>query len=158
MGDATLSIPLMVDLAAVKRDQYQEYSPVFWRPAARAREAHRSFFEKHIVSGKSICLVHDADDVLNGFIIGNVISAPPIYNPGGKVCMIDDFVVADPLLWSTVGTALREETERRAAMAGAVLLVIVCAQRDEAKRRVLRESGSHVASEWYVRAIKHRTR
>jgi hypothetical protein len=96
----------MVNLAAVKLDQYHEYSPVFWCPAAGAHEAHHSFFEKLVASGDSICLVHDADGGLNGFIIGNVISAPPVYNPGGKVCMIDDFVVSDPALWATVGVAL----------------------------------------------------
>jgi len=150
-------VPHIVDLAAVKRDHYQQYSPVFWRPATGARKAHRSFLEKLVASTESICLVHDANGVLNGFIIGTVISAPPVYNPGGKVCMIDDFVVSDPSLWSTVGVALRDETERRAAMAGAVLSVTVCGQRDEAKRQVLLESGSHVASEWHIRAIKRRT-
>jgi len=150
-------VPCMVDMAAVKRDQYQEYSPVFWRPAAGAREAHRSFFEKIVASRDSICLVHDGGGVINGFIIGIVVSSPPVYNPGGKVCMIDDFVVSDPSLWSTVGVALRDETERRAAIVGAVLSVTVCGQRDKAKRQVLLESGSHVASEWYVRAIKCRT-
>jgi hypothetical protein len=130
---------------------------MFWRPASGSREAQRSFFEKLVASGESICLVHDADKVLNGFIIGTVISAPPVYDPGGKVCMIDDFVVSESSLWSTVGVALRDETERRAALAGAVLSVTVCGQSDEAKRQVLLESGSHVASEWYVRAIKRRT-
>jgi hypothetical protein len=145
----------MLDLAAVKRDQYQEYSPMFWRPAVGARKAHRFFFEKLLASRDSICLVHDARGVINGFIIGTVVSPPPVYDSGGKVCMIDDFVVSDPSLWSTVGVALRDETDRRAAMAGAVLSVTVCGRRDEAKRQTLLESGAQVASEWYVRAIRH---
>jgi hypothetical protein len=41
-------------------------------------------------------------------------------------------------------------------MAGAVLSVTVCGQRDEAKRQALLASGAHVASEWYVRAIERR--
>lgn len=149
-------VPRMVELAAFKRAQYQEYSLVFWRPAVGAREAQRAFFDKLVASPDWICLVHEADGFVNGFIIATVVSPPPVYDPGGKVCMIDDFVVCEPSLWPTVGSALREEAERKAAMTGAVLSVTVCGQRDEAKRQALLESGPHVASEWYVRAIERR--
>ena len=156
--DATLSdVPCMLDLAAFKRNQYHEYSPMFWRPASGAREAQRCFFERIVASQDSICLVHDVDGVMSGFIIATLVSPPPVYDPGGKVCMIDDFVVSEPSLWPTVGGALREEAERRAEIEGAVVSVTVCGQRDEAKRQALLKSGSHVASEWYVRAIKRRT-
>ena len=77
--DAKLSdVPRMIELAATKRDQYHEYSPMLWRRASGAREAQRSFFKKLVASGESICLVHDADGVINGFIIGPVISASPV--------------------------------------------------------------------------------
>jgi hypothetical protein len=49
--------------------------------------------------------------------------------------------------------ALREEAERTAAAAGAVLSVTVCGQQDDPKRTALRNSGAHVASEWYVHSI-----
>jgi hypothetical protein len=83
----------MVELAAIKRVQYQEYSPVFWRPAMGACEAQRAFFDKLVAFPDAICLVHEADGVVQGFIIATVVSPPPVYDPGGKVCMIDDFVV-----------------------------------------------------------------
>lgn len=141
----------------MKRSQYQEYSPLFWRPADGAREAQLTFFERLVADEGYICLVHQADDEVNGFLIATVVSSPPVYDPGGMVCMIDDFVVAEPSLWATIGEALRAEAELRAEKHGAVLSVTVCGQADGAKRSALVESGSHVASEWYVREIRRRT-
>ena len=154
---ATLGdVPRMLDLAALKRRQYQEYSPMFWRPASEARQSQRCFFERIATSPESICLVHDVNGVVSGFIIATLVSPPPVYDPGGKVCKIDDFVVSEPSLWPTVGEALRKEAERRAKIEGAAVSITVCAQRDEGKRQALLKSGSHVASEWYVRDIKVR--
>ncbi len=36
----------MIELAAMKRDEYEEYSPVFWRPANGAQDAQRKFFAR----------------------------------------------------------------------------------------------------------------
>jgi hypothetical protein len=49
---------------------------------------------------------------------------------------------------------LFEATMQREAKArGAVLMVVVCAQRDQAKRSLLRDVGLSVASEWYVGSL-----
>lgn len=32
---------------------------------------------------------------LAGFAVGTIVTAPPIYDPGGPICVIDDFAVAD---------------------------------------------------------------
>lgn len=149
----TDDVDRMVELAALKRAQYQEYSPIFWHPADRAEQAQRSFFNRLVVDSEWICLVHDDSDRVDGFLIAQTVQPPPVYDPGGKACMIDDFVVADPSLWATVGRALHDEAERLARDSGAVMSVTVCGQRDEAKRRALVESGAHIASEWYVRPI-----
>lgn len=143
----------ILGLAAAKREEYEKYSPIFWRPAVRAREAQAKYF-RHLLSDPDwICLVHETDGDLDGFILAQVTPPPPVYDPGGKACIIDDFVVASPSLWRTVGQDLREEAERLAAQAGATVSVTVCGQRDEEKRRALLESGSRVASEWHVRPI-----
>jgi hypothetical protein len=146
----------MLELAAVKRAEYEAYSPVFWRPAATAKESQQKFFESLVNDAGWICLVHDTNEIVDGFVIGRVVPAPPVYDPGGKVCIIDDFTVADPSLWSTVGVQLRDATERHAAETGAVLSVTVCGQRDTAKRKALLDGGSHVASEWHVHSIPHK--
>jgi len=51
---------------------------------------------------------------------------------------------------STLLTAV----EREAQVRGAVLVVVVWAQRDQAKRALLRAAGLSVASEWYVRLLE----
>jgi hypothetical protein len=147
-------VPEMVGLSARKRKQYAEYSPVFWRMADGASNLQRAFFDGLVVDPSWICLVHENGNGISGFIIAHVTTAPPVYDPGGKVCIIDDFAVAKPTLWATVGMALQGEAERRAAVAGAVISIIVCGQRDIPKRNALLDSGSELASEWYVRPIK----
>jgi hypothetical protein len=49
---------------------------------------------------------------------------------------------------STLLTAVEREAQARGAV-----LVVVCAQRDQAKRALLRAAGLSVASEWYVRLL-----
>jgi len=52
-----------------------------------------------------------------------------------------------------VGGALLAVTTREAQARGAVLIVVVCAQRDQAKRALLQEAGCVVASEWHVKPL-----
>ena len=144
----------MVELSARKRKQYAEYSPVFWRMANNASNLQHAFFDGLVVDPSWICLVHENGNGIDGFIMAHVTTAPPVYDPGGKVCIINDFAVAEPTLWATAGMALQDEAERRAAVAGAVISIIVCGQRDISKRTALLNSGSEVASEWYIRSIK----
>jgi hypothetical protein len=143
----------MVELSELKRAQYANFSPIFWRPAAGASKSQRKFFGGLIDDRSWICLVHEAAAGVDGFILARVVSAPPVYDPGGKVCMIDDFMVADALLWPSVGMALHTEAERIAAESGAVASVTVCGQRDVVKGTQLRKIGADVSSEWYVHKI-----
>ena len=87
-------------------------------------------------------------------MIGALTTVPPVYNSGSPVCFIVDFAVAHPAHWPAIGAALFEATMQREAKArGAVLMVVVCAQRDQAKRSLLRDVGLSVASEWYVGSL-----
>jgi hypothetical protein len=61
--------------------------------------------------------------------------------------------VAAPEEWHVVGGALLAAQAREAQARGAVLLVVVCAQRDQAKRALLQEAGCAVASEWHVKLL-----
>jgi len=146
-------VPRMVELSAMKRAQYESYSPTFWHPARDANQKQEAFFRGLVADPSWICLVNETGGSVDGFIAARVVWAPPVYDPGGKVCMIDDFVVAHPSLWPTVGMALRDQAESKASQAGAVISVTVCGQRDAPKRTALQNSDSHVASEWYVHPI-----
>jgi GNAT superfamily N-acetyltransferase len=143
-------IPDMVAIAAAKRIEYQGYSPVFWRKAPDASSRQEHYFQALLHDPNLIALIAAGEETLAGFVIGALTTAPPIYNSGGPVCLIDDFAVADPTHWPTIGAALFEAMQREAKGRGAVLIVVVCAQRDEAKRTLLRAVGLSVASEWHV--------
>jgi hypothetical protein len=143
----------MVVIAEVKRVEYEGYSPVFWRKAPDSSPKQELFFQRVLAGTEVIALLAETESSLLGFIIGAVVTAPPVYNPGGLVCIVDDFAVAHPTEWGAVGSALLAAVGQEAKARGAVLSVVVCAQRDQAKRAMLREAGLAVASEWHVKSL-----
>jgi hypothetical protein len=85
----------MAELSARKREEYERYSPIFWRQATDASQKQRTFFEHQLSEKKWLVFVSERDGVLSGFVTGALVTAPPVYDPGGPVCMVDDFVVRD---------------------------------------------------------------
>ncbi|MFT4246881.1 MAG: hypothetical protein QM581_02430 [Pseudomonas sp.] len=146
-------IPRMVELSEAKRASYEAHSPVFWRKADNSAQVQAVFFAKLLDQPDWIVLVHLRDEVIDGFIIGRLMPAPPVYAPGGKACLIDDFAVADADLWESTGLALHRQLETRARQAGAVVSITVSGAHDDPKRSALLGAGAHLASEWYVHAI-----
>jgi GNAT superfamily N-acetyltransferase len=86
-------------------------------------------------------------------VIASLVDAPPVYDPGGLTCVIDDFVVADAREWQSLGGALLSEANRQAQARGAVQTVVVCGHQDQPKRSMLADLGFSIASEWYVKGI-----
>ncbi|MEM8781594.1 MAG: hypothetical protein AAGE65_01960 [Planctomycetota bacterium] len=146
-------VPAMVRLSASKRASYAKHSPVFWRPANSADEAQAKFFAKLINDRDHLCVVSIDDGICNGFAIGRLMQAPPVYEPGGRVCMIDDFAVVRDSLWGTVGRDLYRYVRTEAARRHAALTIIVCGKHDAAKGDMLRTNGTQVASEWHVQSL-----
>ena len=143
----------MVELSDSKRTEYSRYSPIFWRKAKGASEKQLPFFQAQLGRDQNIVLVAEMADRVEGFIIAGIVGAPPVYDPGGKVCMVDDFTVSSPELWGTLGRALLTDASTEAKARGAVLSVVVCGHLDKAKRLMLQENGSTIASEWFVEPI-----
>jgi hypothetical protein len=146
-------VPAMVDLSERKRSEYQGYQPRFWRKAVDSREKQLPFFERLIESDRVIALVHEQSGSLNGFVIASLVEAPPVYDPGGKTCMIDDFAIHSAGDWATMGNALLAAALQEAQERGAVQAVVVCGHQDGPKRDLLAGDGFAIASEWYVREI-----
>ncbi len=69
-----------------------------------------------------------------------LVAAPPVYDPGGPVCLFVDWVGDEALL---------TEAEQEAAGRGAVLTRVVCAHEDRARADTLTRHGYDVASEWH---------
>lgn len=143
----------ILELLDAKRVTYAKWQPVFHRPADGAKEMQRPFIGSLFTHPEFICLTAEAAGTVTGFLQGRITKAPPVYDPGGPVLMIDDFVVSDPALWPGAGRALVDEAKRLAASRGAVLINVVCGPRDDPKRRVLIDAGLTVASEWFVSPI-----
>ena len=133
-----------------RRVQYQEYQPVFWRKAEDSAVLAGDFMAKTLAREDALFLVAESDERILGFLVATEISAPPVYDPGGKVCFIDDFVVDPPELWGTVGRALAEAAFKRAKPMGAAIGNVVCGPRDTSKRATLIGMGFTVAGEWHV--------
>src|SRR5439155_16284976 len=142
-------IPHMVAMAEAKRVEYEGYSPVFWRKAPDSSPKQEQYLQSLLASSDIMAFVTQPGDRVTGFIIGALTTPPPVYTPGGPVCIVDDFAVAAPEAWRTAGAALLAAIAQEARARGAVLMVVVCAQRDHAKRALLQEAGCSVASEWH---------
>ena len=96
---------------------------------------------------------YERDGVVEGFIIGSLVPAPPVYDPGGLTCSVDDFVVAEKA-WRSVGEKLLGAVAAEARARGAAQMVVVSAQLDTKKRDMLSSLAYTVASEWWVKPLK----
>ena len=144
----------ILNLANAKRLEYQTYQPVFWRVAEDAIAQQADYIASQIVDEKVIALVATSESKIVGFVIGRLVSAPPVYNPGGLTCSIDDFVVNENDLWETVGAELLHAVINAAHSKGAAQVVVVCGHLDEPKRKALEKSSLTIASEWWVVPLK----
>lgn len=140
-------------LADARRREYAAYQPVFWRLAADATAKQRPHLAAPIDDEAVITLVAVTDQEVVGFAVETLVPAPPVYDPGGPTCLVDDFTVADPNDWPTVGAYLLRAVGRHAAQRGAAQIVVVTAHLDQPKRAMLTASGLSTASEWWVGAL-----
>jgi ribosomal protein S18 acetylase RimI-like enzyme len=136
-------------MASARRAQYARYQPVFWAPAPGAEEMHKPYLAKLVSDEDVISVVAEEPGTLTGFVIAVITGAPAVYDPGGRTCQIDDFVVA-PGRWPSTGRQLLAAALERAADRGAVQAVVVTAHLDVDKREALSACGLSIASEWWV--------
>lgn len=146
-------VPQVADLAHLKREQYAEYQPQFWRVADGAVEMHTPFVEHMAKDDSFVALVATHGESVVGFITGRLVPSPPVYNPGGPAGYVDDYHVASPDLWATIGRDLLKAATEELGTRGAVQMVVVCGHLDDEKRAALSTSGLTIASEWYVASI-----
>lgn len=147
----------MVDLSEEKRTRYESYQPVFWRKAEGSREKQLPFFEQLVSNERFVALVHESNGVVDGFLIGQIVPAPPVYNPGGPSFYVDDYWVAGGQDWDSAGTALLDAACAIGRERGAAQAVVVCGHLDQPKRSMLYGNGYTIASEWYVKPLRETT-
>jgi len=146
----TDDVAQVANLAQLKRVQYANYQPQFWRIADGAVQLHMPFVEHMARDDSFVALVATDGDQVVGFVTGRLVPPPPVYNPGGPVGYVDDYHVASPNLWATTGRDLLKAATEQLAVLGAVQMVVVCGHGDDDKRAALSASGLSIASEWYV--------
>jgi GNAT superfamily N-acetyltransferase len=144
--------PVLV-IAERRRRQYAGYQPKFWNPAPEAVARQRTFFKALITDSTTLFAVAVTPHQVQGFVIARVAPAPPVYNPGGATCLIDDFTVDESQSWSEVGPQLLTLARQWASKRGAAQLVVVTAAADDPKRAVLNTAGLSPASKWWVGPI-----
>ena len=143
-------VSAMVALSAEKRRAYAAVLPVFWRPAADADARQTAWFAHLFARETTLALVAEGASAIDGFLVGILHPAPPVYDPGGLTCTVDDFCVRDEGCWSSAGAALLAEVRRRARERGAVQVVVVCGVHDDAKRSLLDSPALSPASVWFT--------
>ncbi len=141
----------MIAMAAARRRQYASYQPVYWAPAPSAEELQQPYFAKLIDHKDVITLVSEDSGTLTDFVIAFIGDAPAVYEPGGRTCQIDDFVV-QPGRWKSTGAQLLRAALELAADRSAIQAVVVTGHLDGEKREALQACGLSIASEWWVTA------
>jgi len=124
--------PALLDLALSRLAPYQRYQPTFLKQA-----------------DATIGAVRDANGRIDGFAIGTLETAPPVYDPGGPVLLVGDFLAEQ-----TDGAALLEGISQLGEAQGAVLTAVVAGEADATRRQLLAARGFRQASRWYVRPLQ----
>ncbi len=146
-----VDISSFVALSYQKRRAYEQVQPQFWRYAGPQAEVSQTrWFESLLRDKDHIMLTAKRKEKVVGFMIGKLIKAPEVYNPGGLTLMIDDFCVESDLSWTLIGEELLKEIKELARRKGAVQLLVVCGAHDKQKGAFLTQRGLRVASNWYV--------
>jgi hypothetical protein len=137
-------------LADARRGEAERHQPLFWRKAENALEVHREYLHGLVDDPEHIFLVARQSGGISGFVIGRLLPAPPVYDPGGLTCLVDDFAVAAADEWATLGVDLLRAVAGRARGRGAIQVVVVAGRHDTLKGQALQTAGLAVASEWWV--------
>lgn len=144
-------IDAIVSMSYQKRLAYEKAQPQFWKYAGPEAEASQAqWFQSLLTNDNYIMLTALQAKEIMGFILGKLIPAPEVYNPGGLTLMVDDFCVSSENLWPTVGKKLIESIKPKAFLKGAAQILVVCGAHDSSKCQFLKNQNLSLASEWFV--------
>lgn len=141
----------MVRLSAIKRKRYAEAQPVFWQAHPNADSNQEKWFRSLLLNDEYILLTAKKNDQLQGFIIGHIISAPDVYQPGGKTLFVDDFCVLEA--WHPTGLQLFAQLASRAKGVDCNQALVVCGAHDTLKADFLKTMDFTCASHWFHKEL-----
>ena len=142
-------VDAMAEMAEARRVAYEAYEPLFWKKAENSAELGRAFFGYLVGQADNLCLLAERGGEAEGFLIATPARVPPVYEPGATA-MIDDFCVAEPGLWESVGPELMIAARARLRQRGFAQIVVVCGHKDAAKTRFLETQDLSLTSTWWT--------
>lgn len=151
---ASTDVKAAVELVERSRRQFQKFQPTYWRKAANSAAATEALFARLLTDPDTLFLVAVEGSRHQGFLIARKFSSPPVFDPGGDTWLIDDFGVAEPHLWLSIGEALLSHATTLIHEHGGVQVVVVSADRDLAKTELLRRSDLTIASNWWTKPLR----
>jgi hypothetical protein len=145
-------------LAAAKREEYEQYSPVFWRVAEGALAIHEPFLAHCIEDTAAFAsfACREGENLRGIAIAARKVFPPPFRSDPEPSWLVDDFFVSSGGLWPTVGAALVSAVEVAATEGGADRVIVLAARRDEPKRDMLEAVGYERGASWWVRVLAPR--
>lgn len=143
----------MARLAETFREKLEEWQPVFWKRADGSAQLSENYFRFLMQDEDNCALVNEDYAGVDGFLIATLVDAPPVFNPGGKTCLIDDFVVAEDELWATVGEALVERASEWAKSKGATQTVVITPLAHQEKLSFVKGRDMTPAASWWVKPL-----
>ena len=148
-------VQAMAQLLEIKRALLESFEPVMWRVSPAAAQLTPAFFTHQLGQPNAIARVAEDNGRFAGFIIGGVQDAPPVFAPGGKTVLIDDFAVIEGEGGDAAALALLDAVMSEARARGAVQLIAIAAAKDARVVRWLESKKLHVASQWWTRTLSH---
>lgn len=127
------------ELMERRRATYEQFSPVFWKPAEGVRDTHASFMRSQVDGGTAIALRSEG-----GFLLASI---------RGDHYDVDDFALQPDQEWEPEGPLLLEALAEFGPLARPVRVRVVTARRDTAKRQMLSDLGLTAVSRWWVRPL-----
>lgn len=143
-------LDIMVTLSGRVRADLEGHEPRFWRRHPEADRLQRDWFGFLLADASHHLLVNSGpDDSIDGFAIARAMDAPPVYEPGGRTCFVDD------LAWETMADAraMLDAVQAWGVEQGCVQLVVVTAAADSERRNLLDGLGLRPVSEWWTAPI-----
>ncbi len=144
---ATVSdVPAILEIGERKREQYETYSPIFWKKSPAPRQEFAPYMTGQVESANNIALAAVAGGQLRGYLIAQCQNLEEGY--------VDDYAVANPTAnWSEVGSPLLTVAGRIAQERNISTFAIVTGHADITKRNVVEEAGFTLQKNWLVKPL-----
>lgn len=129
----------VAELMERRRQLYEAYSPVFWKPARGVTTMHAGFLATKLESEGTVALRTEA-----GFIVAE---------RRGVEAFVDDFAVEHDELWLTEGLALLLAAWEALEAGGAEAARVVSAAGDRRKVQMLTNASLRLDQQWWVKPV-----